>query len=110
MTSENGYNGWTNRSTWAVNLHLSNDQGSYLYVNELAEDCYKDAKGDDVMERKEYAAIQLAEQLESMHDEYKPQLTGIYDDLMTHALGMVFWYEIAKSWIDDMEFEDDEEE
>jgi len=27
---EQGYNGWTNYETWAVNLHLTNDESLYL--------------------------------------------------------------------------------
>lgn len=29
MTDEDGYNGWSNRATWAMALNLSNDYGVY---------------------------------------------------------------------------------
>ncbi|WP_217913099.1 DUF7249 family protein [Miltoncostaea marina] len=29
MSTADEYNGWTNRETWAVALHLSNDEGMY---------------------------------------------------------------------------------
>jgi len=39
------YNGWTNRNTWVVNLHIGNDEGLYYaigdaYKNNQAEDDY----------------------------------------------------------------------
>lgn len=36
------YQGWSNRSTWNANLWLSNDHGTYSFVEELA-----DEHGDD---------------------------------------------------------------
>ena len=36
MTDEN-YNGWSNRETWATALHIDNDQGFYNYRCELVE-------------------------------------------------------------------------
>jgi hypothetical protein len=111
MATDTSYNGWTNYETWCVNLWLSNDQGSYEYVNEMAREAHADATGDEVMTRKEYAALQLADALKNLHEESMPEIpTGVYSDLLTSALGSVNWYEIAKSWIDDMEFDDDDQD
>ena len=35
--SEEGYNGWTNRATWACNLWITNDQGMYESAKERVE-------------------------------------------------------------------------
>ena len=37
--SDDEYNGWTNRETWAVMLHLDNDQGLYDEYHERFKNC-----------------------------------------------------------------------
>ena len=41
------YNGWTNRETWAIQLHLSNNEGDYLEMKEHAEELVKEQTEDD---------------------------------------------------------------
>lgn len=36
------YNGWKNRETWAVMLHLDNDRGLYSDYNEMYEEIIND--------------------------------------------------------------------
>lgn len=36
MNTDETYNGWANRETWAFNLHWSNDQGFYAWVLDVA--------------------------------------------------------------------------
>ena len=40
---EEGYNGWTNRETWATALHINNDQGLYNHRRELCRQAIKAA-------------------------------------------------------------------
>ena len=40
--SEDAYNGWKNRETWALCLHLGNDQGLYEWSKEYAREARAD--------------------------------------------------------------------
>jgi hypothetical protein len=39
---DNGYNGWMNRNTWAINLWMTNDPGIEDMINEWIDDQYED--------------------------------------------------------------------
>jgi hypothetical protein len=47
MSDSEQYEGWTNRETWAVALHINNDQGWQASVHEAIKP-YEDAEGDVV--------------------------------------------------------------
>lgn len=49
MSDTDGYNGWTNRATWAVALHVNNDQGWQEQVHELAQE-YLGEEAEEVPE------------------------------------------------------------
>lgn len=100
MSNDTTYNGWTNYETWVVNLWLTNDSGSVDYLNERARECLDKFDGDT-----DDAAYELASIIEEMHDESMPETTGVYADLLGHALRMVDWREIAQHVIDD-QYED----
>jgi hypothetical protein len=38
MPNDEEYNGWTNRETWAIQLHLSNNEGDYDLMRETARE------------------------------------------------------------------------
>jgi hypothetical protein len=40
-TDEQGYNGWANHATWAIHLHLTNDQGLDSWAREIVTDAYR---------------------------------------------------------------------
>lgn len=68
------YEGWSNYETWAVNLWLENDEGSYRYWCDRAKALY-DEHGKD-------AANLLAEQFQEELEEQAPDLgASLYSDL-----------------------------
>lgn len=102
------YNGWTNYETWLVKLWIDNDQGAQEYWQERATEIAEDEisnEHDDVAEAQSQAAYRLARDLEAYHDEFRPETVGVYADLLTSALGMVDWDEIARSMLDDLEID-----
>jgi len=96
------YEGWANYETWAVNLWLSNDEGSYNYICELADESLTKTKADKHHTHKENAGLALSNLIKDFVEDSKPdqQKSSVYTDLLTHALGCVDYYEIAKAWLD----------
>ena len=96
--SDETFNGWTNRETWAAVLHLMNNEGTYNGVLERV------ASSDDVYE--------LASVLESYVDEiildygqHVPEVRMMRDEI--GSLWRVNWVELAESyWKDYREDED----
>ncbi len=101
------YNGWRNYETWAVALWLDNEQGSYLYWRERAQEAWDNvAPGENYSgETREDAAVAaLAAGLKEEHEEAMPDLGAtVWADLMGAALSEVDWREIAAHYIADVE-------
>lgn len=47
MSTDDTYNGYTNRETWAFNLHWQNDQGLYNDVLDHAREYLTETYGDE---------------------------------------------------------------
>ena len=98
------YNGWTNYETWVVKVWIDNDEFSQERWTESAREFVRDAlENDDAETARETAVSNLADALEGEHDEFAPEVSGVFSDLLTHALGRVEWREIARSMVDDVE-------
>jgi hypothetical protein len=92
------YNGWPNRETWCVNLHLNNDENLYGYCVMLAEQ----AVGDDHREK----IADLAERIEEFVDDtYNNSLNraDMVSDLFQSSLRKVDWAAIAKGFLECVE-------
>jgi len=105
--SEGECEGWTNRETWLVNLHLSNEQSSYSYWKAEAEGhAVRASAAEQVREGlwtiKEAARFYLADQLrEELLEALAANEATLYSDLIMSALDRVDWVEIAESWLID---------
>ncbi len=79
------YQGWANHATWAINLSLTNDEGSAG----LLRDIIANSLGDD------HAA---AEGIKRYIEEEMPDLGNTFwADLLNAALGDVNWLEIIEN-------------
>jgi hypothetical protein len=105
--SDDTYNGWTNRETWALNLWLSNNQGLYEMTRERVADWLERYKPD--AETPVYAARRAGEAVKEFWDE----ITDPDEGLMTagNILSMVRdvgseyrvdWDEIGRHWLEDV--------
>ena len=105
------YNGWTNYSTWCLNLWLSNDQGSYDNLMEIVREAIKDAtewdaEGEDLPlddDAKQEAIGAVAARLESDLDSVieETAICGMLLDLLTFATGLIDYREIAENLVTD---------
>src|SRR5262245_63368269 len=113
MSEDKKYNGWTNYETWAVNLWMTNDQGSDEYWRENAQAAYDHAEADQTFTRMERAALDLADVIKENHEEMQEEaLDGaqcsVFVDLLNAAMSEVNWYEIAEAFLSDVEKETEE--
>ena len=98
------YNGWTNYETWNVKLWMDNDESTYRYWKEQTDELWKHARESQAWPgstREESAAAQLADALKSEHEENRPEVSGMYADLLGAALSEVNWLEIAENLLAD---------
>ena len=92
------YEGYSNYETWAVCLWMDNEQGSYEYMRQLAEDTRNNPLHEFADTIKEYL------------EEGKPELGNtLFQDLLTSAFDSVDWREVAEHYREDLEPEEDEE-
>lgn len=96
------YNGWTNYETWLVNLWM--DEGSDFF-RERAQEIYDEAVPRSSLTAAEVARIDYADWLKDHHEEFQPELPGVYGDLLGGALSEVNWDEIARHYIEAVEEE-----
>lgn len=112
------YNGWTNYETWAVKLWMDNEEPSYWYWKEAAQEAYDETgmgisayarmTGTEIFAREQRASHNLAKQIKGEHeaaarDRLDGESAGVFFDLLSAALSEVNWNEIAESLIGGVE-------
>ena len=120
MTDET-YNGWTNRETWAIQLHLSNNEGDYNAMREQASEIWDEDEAfleDEISseDRKSAAVGTMAEYIKEWTEEVfesvlnSEEIRAGYANTNEAARMFVsdvgsWWradfYEIAEHWIDE---------
>ncbi len=100
------YNGWHNYETWCANLWMTNDQGGAESLEESARQCLQDAIDSNESDIRESATHALAAVLESQHEEmaeeWMPDQSSFFADLLNAGMREVNWYEIAEHAIGDI--------
>ena len=111
MSNENPneYNGWTNYTTWCVNLWLDNDEQTQNATKARVADFLEDWEpapviasiGITTAQARRYA---VADMLKEWVDEVvwpggEPIPACMATDLVNSALSEVDWHEIADAWI-----------
>lgn len=107
------YQGCANYPTWAVTLWIDNEQGSYLYFRERAQEAWDNAEATSYSTREEQATRALADEIEEWAEEQAEPMTSgasMLSDVMTWALGMVEWSEIAEGMLEEVDKSGDDEE
>lgn len=97
-----GYQGWANYETWAVNLWLTNDGDSYNNWRAAARHWAKRATGSyevkqGIWTARQAALFKLAHSIKSHigTDAEKAQPDGLLNHLLSSAVQEVDWHEIA---------------
>lgn len=109
--NHNFYNGWTNYETWVVNLWMDNEQGTYDYWREVAQEVSNDLETPtNSMTRMDEAIYILADKLKDYHEEAKDEIlenvkltASVWADLLGAALSEVNWREIAEHLLENVE-------
>jgi len=110
--SEN-YNGWKNRETWAVMLHLDNDQGLYNEYHDLYKQVSKEEPTSEVLKPDQEVLYNYSDQLKEwvsdfLHVSYWQEMgmdmpewaINMQDDI--GSLWRVDWDEITRSILEDI--------
>lgn len=114
MSTDDTYEGWTNRETWCVKLWIDNDQGTHEYwrdqvrflLSEEGQAAHRDRWfGMHKDSPKLVAAFALEEQLKEEIEEEASEIMetpSLLADLLSGAYARVNWREIAQTMVTDM--------
>jgi hypothetical protein len=96
------YNGWTNYETWNWKLWMDNDYGTCQYYQEVMEEIIgKELESDDM---RAYLLCEILESdCESMLEEWMPDQSGPFADILNAGINSINWYEIAENMLSDVD-------
>ena len=111
-TTDTTYNGWTNYETWLVNLWLSNDEGIWTMLVELASRTGSKTAFGFTSDRASVLADELPDFVNGYIYDDTIEPSGLPADLIGAALSRVNWGEMAESYCADFPYigNDDGEE
>lgn len=99
MNTEQDFNGWTNRETWATALWINNDQGLYYHALDMANGYEDDKEGlAEAIEEWVTELLDMEEVLSAPPAQRK-ELISMSSDI--GSLFRVNWQEIADTFIEE---------
>jgi hypothetical protein len=90
-------NGWSNYETWAMALWIDNEETTYRYWRAAARELIQ----GPAMKKRERLYV-LAGRLKDEFEDERPELEGVWGDLLGAAMSEVNWHEIAGVILDDV--------
>lgn len=108
--SEKTYNGWTNYETWLFNLWNDGD----TYIEERVQEIYNEAESSQYFTKDERARLDVADWLKEYNDEMIDEMSlpdnGFIRDLINAAVGEIDWYDLAESYLENVDKEEETDE
>ena len=96
FNEKEGYQGWSNYETWAFNLWLTNEQSSYEYYKELANELMTEY--DD---RKE-VIYKLSDRMKFETEQGNPlEEASLFSDLLSYSISKINFDEVAKGFLEE---------
>lgn len=105
-TTDETYNGWTNRETWALNLWLMNDQGLYEMTRERVSQALDGTASSDSAVCARIAGEAVKEWWDELTDPSEGLMTAEAILSMVKDVGSdyrVDWDEIGAYWLSDLD-------
>ena len=98
--TETGYQGWRDHATWAVALHIGNDQGIYTQWTDRARELELQVTGGKREDAVRLLEDELREWFDELVDEFFGPATGeaalLMLDLMPRG-DAICWREVAEA-------------
>lgn len=97
--SDETYNGYKNRETWAFDLHWSNDEGLYTTVREWARDFLsRDGEADDEKATDYDLGHHIITKMREFIDEYEDEFgTKLPDELKMYRDEVGSWWRVDET-------------
>lgn len=119
--TDDTYNGWPNRETWAIHLHLTNDEAMYHRTNELLGETCAEATGhlleDFYADPTDGPARRRRHRIANCADALRGMVDGMLDPgetwgrdvrLMVADVGSTWridWHHLAENMLEDLHYE-----
>lgn len=100
---EQGYNGWANRETWALNLWLTNDEGLYNLTRERVAGARADAEDPDDADSAYWVGGIVRGVWDELTDPDEQMMDVAAILAMVSDIGSVYrvdWDEIGAAWLE----------